>query len=278
MTTDLVSLTPRPRREREPASLDLFLAVVIHALRLAYLGAPFAGWQRQANALAVQEVVEAALAAHLGSPVSTVGASRTDAGVHARGQVASFRWPGDLEPGGLVHGVGARLPPSVRVLAAGPAPDGFHARRSAAAKTYCYRCRPGRFAPPERAPWVLPVRSDLDHAAIAAATALLPGRHDFAAFALAGRVAGPTDREIFGAAWERRGTEWWLRITGEGFLRGMVRALAGTLLEVGAGRLAISAFRALLDGRPRAAGGPTAPAHGLTLERVDYPAGLAPLW
>lgn len=79
MTTDLVSLTPRPGREREPASLDLFLAVVIHALRLAYLGAPFAGWQRQANALAVQEVVEAALAAHLGSPVSTVGASRTDA-------------------------------------------------------------------------------------------------------------------------------------------------------------------------------------------------------
>jgi len=251
---------------------------MIHALEIAYTGTRFAGWQRQTNALAVQQVVEEALAGLLGAPVAIVGAGRTDAGVHARGQVASLRLPRPLPAEALVHGTNARLPDDVRVLRAAAADDAFHARRSAAAKSYRYRLFLGRVPPPELAPFVWPVREELDVAALEAATAALPGRHDFAAFTLAGAAPGPTERRIFAAGWERRGRELALAIVGEGFLRGMVRGLAGTLVEVGRGRRDPAGFRALLAGAPRAAAGETAPARGLVLERVDYPGSIAPLW
>ena len=251
---------------------------MVHALEIAYVGTRFAGWQRQSNALAVQEVVETALAGLAGAPVALVAAGRTDAGVHAQGQVASFRLPRPLPLAALVHGTNARLPPEIRVLRAAAVDDAFHARRSAAAKHYRYRLFLGRSAPPALAPFVWTVPEAIDLGALEAATACLPGRHDFAAVALAGAAPGPTVRHLFSAAWQRRERELALTVAGEGFLRGRGRGWVGTLDEIGRGRRAPAAMRALLAGAPRSAAGETAPARGLALARVDYPEALAPVW
>ncbi|MCB1009914.1 MAG: tRNA pseudouridine(38-40) synthase TruA [Acidobacteria bacterium] len=251
---------------------------LIHALRIAYDGTRYAGWQRQENAPTVQQALEEALERLLGEKVAVVGAGRTDAGVHADGQVASFPLSRAFPASGLVHGTNHHLPAHVRIVAAAPAPERFHARRSAAAKVYRYRCLEARRVAPERAPFVLAVAAGLDWEAIERATLALPGRHDFSAFASAGGAPGPTERTLFAAGWRREGDERVLRVVGEGFLRGMVRALVGTLLEVGHGRRSVAEFAALLRGGGRDAAGATAPPHGLALERVDYPARDAPLW
>ncbi len=250
-----------------------------YALRLAYLGTAYAGWQRQRNARTVQEVVERALAIHLGHEVRVVAAGRTDRGVHASGQVATFRDAQRLAPGGLIYGTNALLPGDVRILAAAEVPEGFHPQRSAVAKTYCYRFSTRNPLPPELAPTHLAVDPELDFVAMAQATLVLVGEHDFQAFALQGRSPGDTRRRIYAARLERVGTEGRFQITGSGFLRGMVRGLVGTLLEVGRGKRSGDDFRALLrPGSHRGAAGPTAPAHGLLLEAVHYPEELQPLW
>jgi tRNA pseudouridine38-40 synthase len=245
--------------------------MVRYALTLAYRGGGYAGWQRQANALAVQQVVEEALGELLSQPLRLVGASRTDAGVHARGQVAHLDLPAAFPPAGLVHGTNRLLPEDIRVLAARRMDGEFHARNSARAKLYAYRVVRTRVLSPLEAPFALRVEPGIDLAALGRATDHLPGRHDFSAFALAGGSHRDPRRRIFTAAWTERGETLLFRIEGEGFLRGMVRSLVGTLLEVGRGRRSEEAFAALLAGAPRAAAGPTAPAHALVLERVFYP-------
>lgn len=243
-----------------------------YRLDIAYVGTAFGGWQRQPNADTVQARVEEALSELVGAPVAVVGASRTDAGVHARAQVAHVDLARPFSSKGLVFGANHLLPPAIRVLAAGLAPAEFHARFSATAKEYAYRLRPGRLVPPDLAPFVLAVPDRLDLERLRAATLLLPGRHDFSCFALAGGSHRSPVRTLFRAAWEEEPTGLTLRVTGDGFLRGMVRGLAGTLLEVALGRRPLAGFAALLAGGDRGAAGPTAPAHALTLERIDYPA------
>ena len=241
-----------------------------YRLDIAYVGTGFGGWQRQPNADTVQARVEAALAQLLGESVAVVGASRTDAGVHARAQVAHADLARPFSNRGLVFGTNHLLPPAIRILAAGLAPEGFHARYSAAAKEYAYRLRPGRLLPPDLAPFVLAVPDRLDLERLRAATLLLPGRHDFSCFALAGGSHRSPVRTLFRAAWEEEPAGLTLRLTGDGFLRGMVRGLVGTLLEVALGQRSPAAFASLLAGGGRGAAGPTAPAHALTLERIDY--------
>ncbi len=246
-----------------------------YRLILSYRGTAYAGWQRQENAVAVQQVVEEALAKLLGFAARVTGASRTDAGVHARGQAAHLELPRPFPERGLVHGTNHHLPEDVRVLAAARVPDGFHARRHAWGKEYLYRLSRAEVLSPLDAPFVAAAPAGLDPGRMARAAALLPGRHDFSAFALAGGAHGQPCRRIFSAAWEEAGAageELAFRIVGEGFLRGMVRALVGTLVETGTGRRSLESFAALLAGAPRSAAGPTAPAHGLALERVLYPA------
>jgi tRNA pseudouridine38-40 synthase len=240
-------------------------------LVLAYVGTAYGGWQRQPNAATVQEVVETALADLTGESVVLAGAGRTDAGVHARGQVAHFDLSRPFPAAALVHGTNHRLPPDIRVLEAAEAGAGFHARYSAAAKAYSYRFLPGRSATPEEAAFAVPVPELVDRAALRDATLHLPGRHDFAAFALAGGAHRTTVRSLYAARWSETAAGCVLHVVGEGFLRGMVRAIAGTLLEVGLGRRDVADFRALLSGAPRSAAGATAPAQGLTLERIWYP-------
>ncbi|HEX9801359.1 MAG TPA: tRNA pseudouridine(38-40) synthase TruA [Thermoanaerobaculia bacterium] len=247
----------------------------MHALlTVAYVGTRYAGWQRQTNALAVQEVLEKALSRLAAGAVTTIGAGRTDAGVHAEGQAVSIALPRELPASALVLGANAELPADVRVLAAREVPAGFDARREAAAKLYRYRLSRAAPIAPAARPFVVPAPRELDPAALGAAALALVGHHDFAAFALAGGAAATTARRVFAAAWEERGEELVFRIAGEGFLRGMVRSLVGTLLEVGSGRRSVDGFAALLAaGSARGEAGPTAPAEGLCLERVDFPPG-----
>jgi tRNA pseudouridine38-40 synthase len=217
----------------------------------------------------VQQVLEEALARLLGEAVRVFGASRTDAGVHARGQAVSLcaAAPG---PGALVHGTNTHLPADVRVVAAAPAPPGFHARKHALAKEYRYCLGRVAVLSPLDAPFVLRVDPGLDVAAMSEAASRLVGRHDFTAFAKSGGSSTHPCRRLDTAEWLEEGDMLVFRVVGEGFLRGMVRGLVGTLLEVGRGRRSVASFAALLAGRPRAASGPNAPAHGLVLERVEY--------
>ena len=245
---------------------------MVYRLRISYRGTAYAGWQRQPNALAVQQVVEEALAELLGEAVTIHGAGRTDAGVHARAQIAHLRLDREFPLRGLVHGVNTRLPEDIRVLAAHRMPDGFHARRSAAAKEYRYRLVRTPVLSPLDSIHSLRLVVDADFAAMRRATATLPGRHDFTAFALAGGSHKDPRRRILLADWRERGELLILRLVGDAFLRGMVRSITGTLLEVGSGKRTVEQFAALLDGRPRSAAGPTAPARGLVMHEVFYPA------
>jgi tRNA pseudouridine38-40 synthase len=241
-----------------------------YRLTIAYAGTRYGGWQRQPNATTVQELLEAALADLVRAPVAVTASGRTDAGVHARGQVAHFDLKREFALSGLVHGTNHRLPADIRVLDAAAVPPDFHARFSALAKEYSYRLVRGRECDPFEQPFALAVPEELDLPALRAAALHLPGHHDFAAFALAGGAHTTSGRTIHFAAVVPEPPDLLFRVVGDGFLRGMVRSLVGTLLDVGLGRRTVASFAALLAGAERSAAGATAPAHGLTLERVWY--------
>lgn len=241
-----------------------------YLLTVSYRGTHYAGWQRQTNALAVQQVLEEALADLLGQAVTLHGASRTDAGVHARGQAAHVELPRSFPIRGLVHGTNRRLPEDVRILAARSVPQGFHARKSARGKEYTYRLIRAPVVSPLDSWHAVPAPRNLDLGPLREATALLRGRHDVSAFALAGGAHTQPFRRIFDAVWMSFQHHLTFVIQGEGFLRGMVRTLVGTLLEVGRGKRTVEDFQRLLQGAPRSAAGPTAPAHGLELSRVWF--------
>ncbi|MGD2115270.1 MAG: tRNA pseudouridine(38-40) synthase TruA [Acidobacteriota bacterium] len=265
---------------------------MVYRLTVAYRGAAYAGWQRQDNALAVQQVLERALARLLAPrpaedpaedspqdrPVVVSAASRTDAGVHARGQVVHLARPAEpaasVSLRGLVLGTNTHLPEDVRVMAAARVPDGFHARKCAAGKEYSYRLTRAEVVSPLDAPTTVRVGRrwgrELDLSALAEASKALVGRHDFSAFAIAGGAHTQPFRTVRSAVWEEDGEELRFRVVGDGFLRGMVRGLVGTLLEVASGRRSVAGFAELLRGARRSEAGPTAPAHGLVLERVVY--------
>jgi tRNA pseudouridine38-40 synthase len=247
-----------------------------YRVTVAYTGTRYAGWQRQPNGTTVQELLEAALSGVTGESVAVTGAGRTDAGVHAAGQVAHFDLARPFAPGGLVHGTNHALPGDIRILDAAAAAPDFHARFSALAKEYRYRLVRARFAAPRDAELALAVPEALDLDALRAATLHLPGRHDFSAFALAGGAHTTSHRTLHAASWLDEPPYLELRLVGDGFLRGMVRGLAGTLLDVALGRRLASAIPELLRGAPRGDAGPTAPAHALTLQRVFYRHNSAP--
>jgi tRNA pseudouridine38-40 synthase len=251
-------------------------------LTLAYDGTAYVGWQRQSNGVSIQGLVEEALLPIEGRPVPVAGSGRTDAGVHALGQVASFTLAHAIPPSDLVAALNARLPPDVRVLSAEVEADTFHARFSAVRKRYAYRIddTPGTDPFERHRSWHVPHALDL--AAMRAALPVITGTHDFAAFAAAGGGPATTVRTIEGATLERaprlldalgssRGEGILvLTLTGDGFLRHMVRNIAGTLAEIGAGRREPGALAELLASRDRRLAGPTAPPGGLYLVSVEY--------
>jgi tRNA pseudouridine38-40 synthase len=242
-------------------------------LTLAYDGTSYVGWQRQINGPSIQGIVEDAFVPLLGDASrrpTIAGAGRTDAGVHAIGQVASVHVDVPFEPPAIGRALNVRLPPDVRVLAVEEAPPGFHAQFHARGKVYRYRiCTSPVLSPFIRwFAWHVPAR--LDVGAIRHAAAALVGRHDFRSFQARGSATIDTIRTIDRLAIEERADEIVIEVGGNGFLRHMVRAIAGTLVEIGAGSRDRDSMAAILDARARQAAGATAPAAGLTLVAVRY--------
>lgn len=242
-------------------------------LILEYDGTGFEGWQAQPHGhRTVQGVLEEALARVTGAKDPRVtGAGRTDAGVHAEGQVAGVELETELAAERLGRALNGVLPDDLAVAACEPAPEGFHARYDARSKLYRYRIWNGAARSPLRAAHSHWVASRLDLAAMREAAAPLVGRHDFASFQAAGSDVRSSERSLtrLDVAGEPRG-EIDLWVAGDGFLRQMVRILAGTLVEVGLGRTPAAAVSEILAARDRTRAGRTAPARGLTLVRVDY--------
>jgi tRNA pseudouridine38-40 synthase len=257
-------------------------------LTLSYDGSRLVGWQRQAAGDSVQGLLEDVLARFEGGHVTVHGAGRTDAGVHALGQVASVRVTFAHDPPTLVRALNAELPEDVRVLAVEEAAPEFHARFSARSKTYRYHVRNGAVASPFERAFVWHVPQPLDVELMRRAAARLLGTHDFSAFRSVGTDAPDAVRTILASSlWSSpassqapaaatgswtsdTGTLLTYEVTGDGFLRHMVRAIAGTLVEVGRGWRQPEQMDELLRARDRGGAGATAPPHGLFLVRVDY--------
>jgi len=240
-------------------------------LSLEYDGTAYAGWQRQANGLAVQQVLEEALATACGHSVTVTGASRTDAGVHALDQKAHFDTDCSIPPEKYPFVLNTMLPPDIRVLDGREVPADFHARFLTSGKTYTYRIWNARHASAMRrnTHWHIPV--PLAESPVREALRALPGRHDFAAFQAAGGTAKTTVRTIRSASLAISGSEWILIVSGNAFLYNMVRIIAGTAAEIGLGRLSPGTFTEAFVTLDRLSLGMTAPAHGLELTEVRYP-------
>jgi tRNA pseudouridine38-40 synthase len=240
-------------------------------LVVQYDGSEFVGWQRQGKGVSVQGLIEQALTAIDGGAVTLHGAGRTDAGVHALGQVATARLTSPIEDWQLLRALNAHLPKAIRVTDVTTVPDDFHARFSATGKSYEYRIWNGRTMPPFIRQYAWHVIETLDLQLMQQAAEAIPGEHDFAAFRSARSLNHTTVREITSAGW-RRGDEHTLifEIAGKGFLRYMVRSLVGTLVEVGRGQRPAADMARLLAAPDRTQAGRTAPARGLFLMKVEY--------
>jgi tRNA pseudouridine38-40 synthase len=255
-------------------------------LILSYDGAEFAGWQVQPGRTTVQGALASAIGRLSGENVLPQGSGRTDAGVHALAQVASFATASAIPLENWMKALNHILPASIRVLEVAEAPPEFHARKSARAKTYRYRIYRGAVCPPFLARYVWHYPYPLEESAMLVAAGVLVGEHDFTSFAAVAperveRMAAEENirtndirttnvRTIFTSTWTRAAEELIYTVRGSGFLHHMVRNLVGTFLLIGKGTLSLEDLQRILDARDRTAAGPTAPASGLYLVAVEY--------
>jgi tRNA pseudouridine38-40 synthase len=244
-------------------------------LVLAYDGTDFAGWQVQPSAATIQGTLASAIGRVTGENVLPQGSGRTDAGVHAHRQVASFCTNSPIPVKNIAKALNDTMPPSIRVLSAQEESLEFHARKSALAKTYVYRVYRAGICPPFLARYVWHYPYQLDLSPMQQAAAEIVGEHDFTSFAAVDPEHGKDEplssvRRIFSSAWRSEGDEWAYTVRGNGFLHHMVRNLVGTFVLVGKGTIRPEATRQILDARKRSAAGATAPASGLFLADVEY--------
>jgi tRNA pseudouridine38-40 synthase len=245
-------------------------------LVLAYDGTDFCGWQVQPDTATVQGTLASAIGRLTGENVLPQGSGRTDAGVHALAQVASFTTDSPIPAENLVKALNDILPHSIRVLEAAEVNREFHARKSARAKTYRYRMYRGAVCPPFLARYVWHFPYPLEEGAMAQAAELVVGEHDFTSFAAVDPETGMENgrasnvRRVLMSRWEQAGDEFVYTVCGNGFLHHMVRNLVGTFILVGKGTLAPSDISRILQARDRSAAGATAPANGLYLMEVKY--------
>jgi len=239
-------------------------------LTLEYEGTNYAGWQRQENALTVQQVVEEALFAVTGEHTVVYASGRTDSAVHALGQVAHFDTAARMAPEKFAFALNACLPGDVRVRDSRRVPDGFHARYDARGKLYRYDMHNAPHASAIHRRTRLHVSRPLDVAAMNEAARRVTGTHDFAAFKASGSASGSTVRTVTRSEVLQKGALVSYEIAGSGFLYNMVRIIAGTLIEVGLGRRSPDTVSEAIEGRERTLAGPTAPPHGLALVSVFY--------
>lgn len=238
-------------------------------LEIEYDGGGFRGWAKQPGLRTVQGELESALATVLREKVELTVAGRTDTGVHARGQVASFVTEAEVS-GDLARRLNGVGPDDIAVPSAAPAADGFDARRDATSRTYRYRVLARPTPSPFEQGRALWWPHKLDRDALDACAAALPGTHDFTAFTPTQTDHIRFERDILAASWTSNGDIVNFHVTADAFMRNMVRVLIGTMLETASGRRSVADFEALLEGAPRSAAGDTAPPHGLYLESVSY--------
>src|SRR5205809_688968 len=244
-------------------------------LVLTYDGSEFSGWQVQPDAATIQGTLASAIGRITAEKVLPQGSGRTDAGVHALAQVASFTTESPIPAENLVKALNDTLPASIRVLEAKEARDGFHARHSARVKTYRYRIYRRDICPPFLARYVWHYPYPLNFAAMERAASLIEGEHDFTSFAAADPERGRDEtvsnvRKVFSSRWFVNEDEFVYEIRGTGFLHHMVRNLVGTFLLAGKGTLKGEDVTRILGARDRSAAGATAPASGLYLVSVEY--------
>jgi tRNA pseudouridine38-40 synthase len=250
-------------------------------LILSYDGAEFAGWQVQPGRTTVQGALASAIGRLSGENVLPQGSGRTDAGVHALAQVASFATTSSIPTGSWRKALNDILPASIRVLEVTEAAPEFHARKSARAKTYRYRIYRGAVCPPFLARYVWHYPYPLEESAMIAAAGVVVGEHDFTSFAAVDperveRMSAEDNthttnvRTIFSSSWTREAEELIYTVRGSGFLHHMVRNLVGTFLLMGKGTVSLEDLHRILEARERTAAGPTAPASGLYLIDVEY--------
>ena len=244
-------------------------------LTLAYDGTDFSGWQVQPDAPTIQGTLASAIGRVTGENVLPQGSGRTDAGVHALAQVATFTTASPIPAENLVKALNDVLPAAIRVLNATEVDAGFHARRSARAKTYRYRIFRERICPPFLARYVWHFPYPLDEESMQRAAGIVIGEHDFTSFAAVDperdrEGANSNVRTIFSSSWERSDEEFVYSVRGNGFLHHMVRNLVGTFVLVGKGSLRAEDILKILEARDRSAAGATAPAGGLCLVNVEY--------
>ena len=242
-----------------------------YKMLIQYDGTRYYGWEHQpGNEMTIQGKLEAVLSVLAGEPVEVIGAGRTDAGVHARGMVANARFATDLDENGIRDYMNRYLPEDICVSEVKIAADGFHSRYKAQGKTYRYTCYVGATKPLFDRKYVHVLEEMPDIGAMKEAAEYLIGSHDFASFCGNPRMKKSTVRLVDSIAIERKGDYLTLTYHGSGFLQYMVRILTGTLLEVGSGKRTAQSIPELIEAKNRSQAGPTAPAKGLCLLKVDY--------
>lgn len=239
-------------------------------LVVAYDGTKYCGWQMQPNGITIEEVLNRTLTELLQEQIMVTGASRTDSGVHALGNVAVFdsetRIPGEK----LSYALNQRLPKDIVIRESKEVEADFHPRRCVSQKTYCYRILNSKFPIPTERLYSSFIYYPLDEKRMEEAAAYLIGEHDFKSFCSAGSQVIDTTRTIYDISVERTGEVITIRLIGNGFLYNMVRIIAGTLIKTGLGAIPPVKVKEILEKKDRSHAGPKAPAEGLTLEKIEY--------